>query len=92
MTAPLSSVLAGAAAMAAFIAMLFFLKYWQRTRDSFFLLFALAFGIDAVSRFVLAVASISDEAEPLYYLPRLVSFSLIIAAIVLKNRPGSQQR
>ena len=92
MIASLSSVLAGAAAMAAFIAMLFFLKYWQRTRDSFFLLFALAFGIDAVSRFVLAVASISDEAEPLYYLPRLVSFGLIIAAIVLKNRPGSQQR
>ena len=92
MIGSLSSVLAGAAAMAAFIAMLFFLKYWQRTRDSFFLFFALAFGIDAASRFVLGVASISDEAEPLYYLPRLVSFGLIIVAIVIKNRPGSQQR
>jgi hypothetical protein len=90
MIGSLSSVLAGAAAMAAFIAMLFFLKYWQRTRDSFFLFFALAFGIDSVSRFVLGVASISDETEPLYYLPRLVSFGLIIVAIALKNRPGGQ--
>ena len=92
MTASLSSVLAGAAAMAAFVATLFFLKYWQRTRDNFFLFFALAFGIDSVSRFVLGVASISDETEPLYYLPRVVSFGLIIAAIVLKNRPGNAAR
>jgi uncharacterized membrane protein HdeD (DUF308 family) len=90
MNASLSSVLSGAVAMAAFVAMLFFLKYWQRTRDHFFLFFALAFGIDAVSRFLLAVASISDETEPLYYLPRLVSFGLIIGAIVIKNRPGSE--
>jgi hypothetical protein len=92
MNASLTSVLAGAAAMAAFIAMLFFLKYWQRTRDSFFLFFALAFGIDAVSRLVLGIASISDETEPLYYLPRLLSFGLIIAAIVIKNRPGGAAR
>ena len=92
MNASLSSVLAGAAAMAAFVAMLFFLKYWRRTRDSFFLFFALAFGIDSVSRFVVGMASISDETEPLYYLPRLVSFGLIIAAIVIKNRPGGAAR
>jgi uncharacterized membrane protein HdeD (DUF308 family) len=90
MNASLSSVLAGAVAMASFVAMLFFLKYWRRTRDSFFLFFALAFGIDSASRFVVGFASISDESEPLYYLPRLVSFCLIIAAIVIKNRPGGQ--
>jgi hypothetical protein len=92
MIASLTSVLAGAVAMASFVAMLFFLKYWQRTRDSFFLFFALAFGIDSLSRFVLGIASISDETEPLYYLPRFVAFALIILAIVLKNRPGSQKR
>ena len=92
MSGSLNTVLTGAVAMASFVAMLFFLKYWRRTGDSFFLLFAVAFGIDAVSRLVLGVASISDESEPLYYLPRLVSFSLIIVAIVLKNRPGSQNR
>ena len=92
MNASLSSLLAGAVAMASFVAMLFFLKYWQRTRDNFFLFFALAFGIDSVSRLVVGLTSISDETEPLYYLPRLVSFSLIIAAIVIKNRPGGQNR
>jgi uncharacterized membrane protein HdeD (DUF308 family) len=87
MSGSLTAVLAGAVAMASFVAALFFLKYWRRTRDSFFLLFALAFGVDAVSRFVLGIARVSDESEPLYYIPRLLAFSLIILAIVLKNRP-----
>jgi hypothetical protein len=91
MNGSLSPVLAGAVAMASFVAALFFLKYWRQTRDSFFLLFALAFGIDALSRFVLGIAQVSDESEPLYYIPRLLAFSLIILAIVLKNRPGKQR-
>jgi uncharacterized membrane protein HdeD (DUF308 family) len=90
MSGSLTAVLAGAVAMASFVAALFFLKYWRRTRDSFFLLFALAFGVDAVSRFVLGIARVSDESEPLYYIPRLVAFSLIILAIVLKNRPQNR--
>jgi hypothetical protein len=92
MTGSLTAVLAGAVATASFVTALFFLKYWSQTRDSFFLLFALAFGIDALSRFVLGIARVSDESEPLYYIPRLVAFSLIILAIVLKNRPGRSQR
>jgi hypothetical protein len=92
MIASLTSVLAGAAAMASFVVMLFFLRYWRRTRDSFFLFFALAFGIDSLSRFVLGIASLSDETEPLYYLPRFVAFALIVVAIVLKNRPDAQNR
>lgn len=85
--ASLTPVLNGAVAMASFVAALFFLKYWRQTRDTFFLLFALAFGVEAVSRFVLGVARVSDESEPLYYIPRLVAFFLIIVAIALKNRP-----
>ena len=87
MNGSLNPVLAGAVAMASFVAALFFFKYWRQTRDSFFLLFALAFGIDAASRFVLGIARVSDESEPLYYVPRLVAFLLIILAIALKNRP-----
>jgi hypothetical protein len=92
MSAPITSVLAGAVAMASLVATLFFLKFWRRTGDSFFLLFALAFAIDSASRFVLGLAHASDETEPLYYIPRLIAFTLIIVAIVLKNRPGSQKR
>ena len=90
MSGSINSVLTGAVAMASFVAMLFFLKFWQRTRDGFFLLFAFAFGIDALSRFVLGIAHLSDETEPLYYVPRLAAFALIVIAIVIKNRPGKQ--
>lgn len=92
MNGPLTATLSGAVAMASFVATLFFLKYWRQTRDSFFLLFALAFGIDALSRFVLGIARVSDETEPLYYIPRLIAFGLIILAIAMKNRPGGQNR
>lgn len=92
MNGSLTPVLSGAVAMASFVAALFFLKYWRQTRDSFFLLFSLAFAVEAVSRLVLGIARVSDESEPLYYIPRLLAFSLIIFAIVLKNRPGNRQR
>ena len=87
MNATINSVLTGAVAMASFVAALFFLHFWRQTRDSFFVLFAIAFGIDAMSRFVLGLAHLSNEMEPFFYLPRLVTFALIIVAIVLKNRP-----
>jgi uncharacterized membrane protein HdeD (DUF308 family) len=87
MSVLLNAVLMGAVAMASFVATLFFLRFWRQTRDSLFLLFAIAFALDAVTRFVLGVSHPSDETEPLFYLGRLVTFGLIIAAIVLKNRP-----
>jgi len=83
-----ADVLAGAAAMASFAVALFFLKFWRRTRDSLFLLFAAAFAIDAVGRVALTVVQVSDTAEPIYFLPRLVMFSMIAIAIVTKNTPG----
>ncbi len=90
MSGTIGSVLAGAVAMASFVATLFFLRFWRQTRDTFFLLFATAFAIEAISRFVLALAQVSNENEPFFYLPRLVTFILIIIAIGLKNRPRKQ--
>jgi uncharacterized membrane protein HdeD (DUF308 family) len=84
----LSSVLLGAVAMASGVAALFFLRFWQQTRDSFFLFFAAAFGLDALARFVLGIADLSEETQPLIYLARLVTFCLIIVAIIRKNRPS----
>lgn len=74
-----------ATAMAALTAALIFLRFWRRSRDPLFLFFSIAFAIDAVMRFVLSLSTHSTEDEPLYYLPRLVGFALIIAAIVYKN-------
>jgi uncharacterized membrane protein HdeD (DUF308 family) len=82
------SVLMGAVAMASFVAALFFLRFWRQTRDVFFLLFAVAFGLDAASRIALAVSQVSEETEPLFYLARLFMFGLILVAIVQKNRPS----
>lgn len=84
----IGSLLAGAVAMASCVAALFFLRFWRQTRDGFFLYFAAAFALDAVTRFVLSAADLSEETEPLVYLARLVTFCLIIVAIVRKNRPG----
>ena len=78
--------LTGAVATLSLVAALFFLRFWTRTHDRFFLLFALAFAIDGLSRLVVAAIHLSDDTELYAYLPRLVTFSLIIAAVVLKNR------
>lgn len=83
-------IMGGAVAMASLIAALFFLRFWRQTRDNFFVLFAIAFAIEGLSRFALAFVQSSDVAEPYFYVPRLVMFVLIIVAIVLKNRPRKQ--
>jgi hypothetical protein len=80
-----NAALIGAAAMAALTAALIFLRFWRRSRDPLFLLFSLAFGVDAIMRFVLAFSAHSAEDEPFYYLPRLITYGLLVAAIAYKN-------
>lgn len=82
----MNATLLGAVMMASAVAALFFLKFWRQTRDRFFLLFAAAFALDAAARLMLALLPYSSEQEPLFYVPRLVTFGLIILAIVQKNR------
>lgn len=82
----MNSVLLGANAMAALVAALFFLRFWHNTRDRFFLFFAVAFVVDAVNRVTLSLSVFPVETEPFFYVARFLSFSLIIAAIVDKNR------
>ncbi|HKP23284.1 MAG TPA: DUF5985 family protein, partial [Dongiaceae bacterium] len=76
-----SAVLQGAVGMASGVAALFFLRFWRQTRDSFFLFFATAFAIDALARFILGFAELSEETQPLVYGARLITFGLIIIAI-----------
>lgn len=84
----IAPVLNGAAAMASFVAVLFFLRFWRQTQDSFFLFFAFAFGLDAIMRVVLGMGQVSEETEPLIYLARAASFASIIIAIIRKNTSG----
>jgi hypothetical protein len=87
----LETSLLGALAMALFIASMFFLRFWARTRDTFFLLFSVSFLIEALSRMTLTSIKASDESEPLFYLPRLIAFGLIVLAVVQKNRPDKSR-
>lgn len=81
----LVTLVQGASVMACLAIATFFFRSWRRTADSFFLLFAAAFGVLAVNRFVLALAEERDEALGLY-LVRLAAFLLIAVAIIQKNR------
>jgi len=82
--------LAGAVVMASATASLFFMRFWLRTRDSFFVWFSIAFAIEAVNRCVLTFQLSPSEDEPLFYLPRLLAFSLIALAVFFKNRPDKR--
>jgi uncharacterized membrane protein HdeD (DUF308 family) len=83
-----TAVLQGAVGMASGVAALFFLRFWRQTGDSFFLFFAAAFAIDALARFILGFAELPEETQPLVYGARLITFALIIIAIIRKNRPS----
>lgn len=89
---PQNAVMLGAIAMASFVASLFFLRFWQNTRDRFFLFFAVSFFIEAVNRAALGLTAVSSEQEPFFYLVRLCAFGLILAAIIDKNRAETRPR
>jgi hypothetical protein len=82
-------MLLGAIAISCFIASLFFLRFWKTTRDRFFLFFAIAFFIEGCSRLMLGLID-SSEQEPIFYFIRLLSFVVILFAIIDKNRTHPQ--
>jgi hypothetical protein len=65
----------------------FFVRFWHDTRDRFFALFAAAFLILSVNWLLVALLHPSTETRPFFYLLRLAAFTLIIIAVVDKNRP-----
>jgi hypothetical protein len=83
------SLMSGAIMMGSWVIGLHFLRFWKKTRERLFLIFALAFFILGVERVVLAIYSAPDEGNATTYLIRLLSFLLIIAGIVDKNRVRS---
>jgi uncharacterized membrane protein HdeD (DUF308 family) len=82
----LNPMLLGAIAVTSSVAGLFFLRFWREGRDRFFLLFALSFFVEGGNRIVQALLPKPQEGSPAIYLVRLISFLLIIAAIIDKNR------
>ena len=64
---------------------LFFLRFWQRTHDSLFRLFALAFAVLGVNQ--VALVQFGEDSEYRLHLfgIRLSAFLLILFAIYRKN-------
>jgi hypothetical protein len=75
----------GAITLGYLVVSLFFLRFWSRTRDRLFLVFAAAFCLLAVNQALVALAGIAREEQSWIYLIRLVAFVLIIVAVVHKN-------
>ena len=74
--------LLGAIAVASLIAGVFFLNFWRTTRDSFFLGFAASFIIEGVNRSAVLLIDKPSEGSTWTYLVRLLSFLLILVAIL----------
>jgi hypothetical protein len=85
-----ASFLGGVIFAGSLVASLFFLRFWVRSRDRLFAIFALAFALLAANRLVLVALDESNEARTYVYLSRLFAFLLIAAAIVDKNRSAER--
>jgi hypothetical protein len=85
----MQEMLSGAIAAGWLIAGLFFLRFWRRSGDRFFLWFALSFWLEAINRVALGLFVGTEEDNPVIYGLRVVSYGFILYAIWYKNRPRS---
>lgn len=76
----------GATAMGCVIAAVFFLRFWQQSRDRLFLRFSTAFALLALSYVLLATIAFADEWRVYIFVVRLLAFLVIIYGIFEKNR------
>jgi hypothetical protein len=82
--------LIGVIAAISLVISMFFFRFWRRTKDRFFIFFALSFFIEACNRTMMAAIPGWLESSPSFYMIRLLAYTLIIIAILDKNRkkPG----
>jgi Family of unknown function (DUF5985) len=83
---PMFYLLSGLIVAGDLIAALFFLKFWRRSADVLFAIFAAAFLLLALGQALLALTNVPVEERSWIYLLRLAAFTLIIIGIVHKNR------
>lgn len=81
----MTTFLLGALAMGCLTVSIFFLKFWRSSGDRLFLYFALSFLTEAINRTAFALGEYARDDSPLYYGIRLLSYSLILWAILEKN-------
>jgi hypothetical protein len=67
-------------------AALFFARFWVRTQERILGIFAIAFTLLSLERWVLMLLDDEIEGRSLIYLIRFLAFGLIIIGIIDKNR------
>lgn len=81
----MNEMLVGSIAMGSFVIALFLLRFWRTTGDRLFLFFSASFFIEGWNRVLFwRLAGLSEEIE-VYHLIRLLSYALILLAILDKN-------
>ena len=80
------SFLHGAVSMGCVVSGVFFLRFWQQSRDRLFLWFAIAFWTLAVSYAMLGLIDFATEWRVYVFIVRLLAFCTILYGIVEKNR------
>lgn len=81
----MTNFLFGAIAMASAVAALMFLRYFSRTRDPFFLLFAIGFGVEALANALSVTSADFGDQSTARFVLRLFQYLLILGAIAHKN-------
>ena len=82
----LNQFMYGAVMMASLVSGIFFLKFWKKTGDRFFAMFSAAFFLFALERWFFVFVKAQSEASSFIFIFRLIAFSIIILAVVDKNR------
>lgn len=85
----ITQFMAGALVLAYWAIGFFFWRFWKKTRDRFFRVFAWAFWVLAIERIILLFIDPDYEFRSYVYLVRLTAFLLIIWAIIQKNRSAN---
>ena len=80
-------ILSGAIIMGYFAIGLFFIQFWRQSRDTLFMMFALAFWAFAIERGIIHIISPEYELRPLVFVTRIIGYILIVIGIVHKNIP-----
>jgi hypothetical protein len=90
---PYYAFLSGMLMTGALVCGLFFLRFWRKTGDRLFLIFASAFGVMSLERILLIITTKDVESDDnvLVLLLRIIAFAMIYYAIWDKNRPSSRR-
>jgi hypothetical protein len=79
-------LVSGAIVMGFWVCGLFFLRFWRRTADRLFAIFAAAFWLLGLQRLALATHAEWNGENARLYLLRLLAFAMVLAAVIDKNR------